>query len=191
MSDMVQELLARLSKTDVKKPTLLDDAQDMYPALKQYPTQFKSSPGAQDFMLEHWSPGDTDNGLGYARPAELAPDQYGVEVYSDKTTPKDVAADIVSHRMVKDDPVTKQMYSQFTGSLTDNQKAHLQEQYQWAQANEGEKRPYKDWESTTGLPAAFRGMLFEQWPKDFNDKFYTEDQKQHFKALDYYLRAKK
>lgn len=174
-----------------RTPDLLEQARSMYPALSKYPTLFKMSPGAQDFMLEHWGPDTADNGLGYARPQEFPSDQYGVEVYSDKTTPRDVAADIVSHRLVNEDPVTKKIYGDFTGSLTDNQRRHLQEQYTWAQKNEGENRPYDQWEQVTGLPAAFRGLLFEQWPKEFNDQFYTPEQRQKFKALDYYLRSAK
>lgn len=157
---------------------LLTQGSPIFDALGQYsvlgndysifPTQRK------DFQpyLEYWS-GDETGDPSYPRPSNLPMGMKGVEVGS-KARPLDILGDVVSHDLVNTDPKLKAAYQSFQGSLTDRQKGLLQEQYKYAQDNEGEKRPYKDWEKASGLPAYFRGYMFKQWPNA--EQYYTPDQ---------------
>src|SRR5229473_6267124 len=67
-------------------------------------------------------------------------------------------------------------YDSFSQSRTKEQKDRLIDQYLYARRNEGEKRPYADWEKISGIPAYFRGYAFKQWPDEFNAKAYTPEQ---------------
>jgi len=168
-------------------PTLMDQARTEYPVLNRYDTQYKESYGRRPYMLEHWAPGVTESDPGVPRPSELDPNKYGVEIYDPKTRPIDIAGDIVSHRLINEDPTIKQHYEQFQGSLEPWQKQRLQEQHQYAQKNFNDQRPYAEWEKDSGIPAYFRGHAFQQWPN--SEQMYTPQQIQQFDKMMGYLRS--
>lgn len=158
------------------QPTVLDQARQQWPILNQLPLQFKYTPRTDQGYLEAWPPGETGD-QSQPRPKEFAPDQYGIEVYRPDTRPIDVLGDVVSHFMIKTDPRIKAYYDQFSASITPDQERILRDQYQYAKQREGEKRPYKQWRESSGLPAYFRGYAFQQWPKQTWKTHYTPQQR--------------
>lgn len=72
-------------------------------------------------------------------------------------------------------------------SMTPAQQEMLQGQYEHAKSNEGEKRSFEDWKSASGMPGFFRGYTFQQLPQDFNDKAYTQQQRNDLDGLMGYL----
>lgn len=172
------------------QPSLLDQTASEYPVVGRAGMQFKNNPGGGKGYLEFWPAGEKGD-EGHPRPPEFALDKPGVEVYDQNTGTKDIAADVASHHLVNTDPVVGAAYRQFAASLTNQQKTTLQQQYQWAEKNEGEDRSYSDWLRSTGLPAAFRGYAFDQWPQEFNDKFYTPEQKKLLDGMVDYLKTGK
>lgn len=168
-------------------PSVYDEARKQYPILDTLGMQFKNNPGGGEGFLEFW-PGDEEGDATHPRPKEFAPGKPGIEVYDPKTRPIDIIGDVASHYLAQSDPVVSKAYGDFEGSLSDAQRAKLQEQYAYAQQNEHEQRPYEDWYKASGLPAAFRGYTFQQWPQDFSDKFYSPEQKKALDGVLEYLR---
>jgi hypothetical protein len=178
-------------------PNLLQQAQQQYPVLQKqnygYVENFQQGGG----FLEHWSAGEpgeaptAPGSLDGLRPKQLPLDQPGLEIRDPKTRPIDVLGDIVSHNLVNTDPNIKSVYENFQKSITPKQQALLQEQFKYAQANEGEQRPFEEWLESAGLPGLFRGYAFDQWPKEFNDQVYTPEQKQMFDGMMNYLKTGK
>jgi hypothetical protein len=161
-------------------------------ALQQYPILrdqgVVGGPGQHSQRLEFWppyEPGPPDR----PRPDFIPFDKPGVELGTGDVRPIDVLGDVVSHHMVNKDPVIKRYYERFAESLNDDQKQRLQEQYQFAQQNENETRPYDQWEEKSGLPAYFRGYAFQQWPDEFNQQAYTPEQRGHFDRMMNYLQG--
>ena len=153
-------------------PNVFEQAVSQWPVLKSIGAVSKFSPGQGDQnMLEFWPPGEGGS--------------------PDSPRPSDVLGDVVSHFLVKQDPVIAATYEQFTKSLGPEQQTILQEQYKYAIANEGEKRPFQEWLQSTGLPAYFRGYAFQQWPAEFNEKAYTPEQRQMFDQMMQYLQTGK
>jgi hypothetical protein len=169
---------------------LLQQAQQQYPVLQRqnygYVENFGGGPG----FLEHWAAGE-GGAPDQLRPQQLPMGQMGLEIRDPGTRPIDVLGDIVSHNLVNTDPTVKGVYENFQKSMTPQQQRILQEQYQWAQKNEGEKGSFEDWKMRAGLPGFFRGYAFQQWPKEFNDQVYTPEQKQMFDQMMQYLRGGK
>jgi hypothetical protein len=142
---------------------------------------FRASPADKSRMLEFYPQGERDS---------FDPSKPAIEVFGDKAKPQDIAGDFVSHHLANGgDPVVTKAYQDFEKSLTSSQKARLQEQYKWAQANEGEKRSFQEWYKASGLPAYFRGYAFGQWPNP--EKLYTPEQMNSFDKLNTYLRGGK
>lgn len=178
-------------------PNLLQQAQSQYPVLKNldygYTENFKPNTG----FLEHWEPGDPGaaptaaNSLDALRPAALPLDKPGLEIRDPNTRPIDILGDIVSHHLVNTDPVVKGAYRQLQDSMTPAQNAILQDQYGYAQKNEGETGSFQDWRDRAGMPGFLRGYTFQQWPKEFNDKAYTPAQRQSLDKLMDYLKSGK
>lgn len=169
-------------------PSVFDQALQQYPILQNLNLAYKSSPGAQPYMLEMWQPGNEYSGTEekpYKRPKELPIDRPSIEVYSNKVRPIDILGDVVSHYMVEKDPKIKKYYNQFKESLTSDQKQRLKAQYEWAKKNEGESRAYAEWERVSGLPAYFRGYAFQQWPNP--TLYYTDEQRKMFDEMMGYL----
>lgn len=157
-------------------------------ALQQYPIlRDQGVVGVQGTgpMMESW-PVNEPGAPGRPRPAGIPLDKFGVE-YRDNDRPLDILGDVVSHHMIDKDPVIKKYYENFTASLNDDQRQRLQEQYQYAQQNEGETRPYEQWEEKSGLPAYFRGYPFQQWPDEVNQQAYTPEQRDHLDRMMNYL----
>lgn len=178
-------------------PNLLQQAQQQYPVLKGqdygYMENFRPNAG----YLEHWDPGDagsaptSPNDLNSLRPAALPLDKPGLEIRDPNTRPIDILGDIASHHLRFTDPVVKGAYQDLQNSMTPQQNDILQDQYQYAQKNEGETGSYDDWKERAGMPGFFRGYTFQQWPKDFNDKAYTPAQRSKLDDLMTYLKGSK
>lgn len=176
-------------------PNLLQQAQQQYPVLKNldygYTENFQPNAG----FLEHWEPGDpgaaptTPNSLDALRPPALPLDKPGLEIRDPNTRPIDVLGDIVSHHLINTDPVVKGAYQQLQDSMTPAQNGILQDQYAYAQKNEGETGTFEDWKQRAGMPGFLRGYTFQQWPKEFNDKAYTPAQRQKLDGLMNYLKG--
>lgn len=176
---------------------LLEQAQTQYPVLKNqdygYVENFRPNAG----YLEHWDPGDAGTAptsptdLNALRPSQLPIDKPGLEIRDPNTRPIDILGDIASHHLRNTDPVVKGAYQQLQDSITPRQQAVLQNQYQYAQKNEGETGSFDDWKERAGMPGFFRGYTFQQWPKEFNDKVYTPEQKANLDKLMTYFKTGK
>ena len=111
------------------------------------------------------------------RPKEIPIDKFGVQGFSRNLTPKDVLADYASHWATNPanpsaDKHLSGLYQRFAETLD---KHKLMTQYQWAKEHANESRPFDQWAQQSGIPAAFRGYAFDQWPKEFNDKYYSSE----------------
>lgn len=168
--------------------TLLERAQQQYPILRDQGLLFTDTPNTQtDNMLEAWPPNETGD-PSYPRPKEFPIDKYGIQNFSPKTTPDDVAADVVSHFLVNSDPTLKAEYQQFSDSFnTPAGQDRLRQDYSYARANEGEKRPMAEWAQADRIPAYLRGYTFKQWPVKAYSQMYTPDQIQIMDQIKAYL----
>lgn len=173
-----------------RDPMLLEAARKEYPILNQYDIGYKYSPKQDSGYLEFF-PADEPGSPERPRPKEFPMGKIGVEVYDPKTRPIDMLGDITSHYLIYEDPQVKQYYDQFQNSLNLGQYDRLRNQYQFAQQNYGEQRPYEQWYESTGLPGYFRGYAFQQWPEDFNETAYTPQQRAMFDQMMEYLRGVK
>jgi hypothetical protein len=169
---------------------LLEQAKRDYPILAAPGFQMTQSPPHGDNKLEFWPAGE-EGTADRPRPKAFDLGKPGIEVFDKGVRPVDIMGDVASHYLKDNDPVVSQAYKSFESSLTPQQQSTLRDQYQWAQQNEGEKRPFDEWAKTVGLPAAFRGYLFDQWPKDFNDKFYTPEQRSELDKVMQYLKSQR
>lgn len=178
-------------------PNLLQQAQEQYPVLKNYDYGYTENFKPNGGFLEHWEPGDpgqaptSDTDLSALRPAALPLDKPGLEIRDPNTRPIDILGDIASHHLVNTDPVVKGAYQDLQQSMTPKQQAILQDQYDYAQKNEGETGSFDDWKQRAGMPGFFRGYTFQQWPKEFNDNAYTPEQRQKLDKLMSYLQGGK
>lgn len=168
-------------------PNLLQQAQAEYPALRKYNIGYverwnEKDPGNR--ALEAWPPGEYGSRQA-PRPKELPLDQYGLEIIQKRTTPMDVAGDIVSHFLVNrgGDPQLHKFYWQFINSMTPEQKNHLAAMWMHETGGQGD---YGMWQERSGLPAYFRGYAFKQWHPD--EGGYTAQQKQMFDQMMEYLK---
>ena len=102
-----------------KEQTVFDQALNQYPQLQKAGAVGLISTETPDGenKLESWQPKD-EGTKDRPRPKELPNEKLGVQIFSKDTTPEDVAADIVSHSLVKTDPTLKATYDQFASSLT-------------------------------------------------------------------------
>lgn len=172
----ITQLAQHVGTQQPPQPDLFDQAKQQYPILNNPDILYKYTPRQGPEQLEAWPPTETGT-PDRPRPSEFPSGKYGIEVYNPKTRPIDVLGDVVSHFLVHTDPTVKDYYSRFSASISPEQESRLREQYQHAQKHEGERRPYEQWREQSGLPAYFRGYPFQQWPKEFNDKAYTPEQK--------------
>jgi hypothetical protein len=183
-----------LPATPSKEQNVFDKALEQYPVLKNANAVGLMSTNAPDGanMLESWQPNEQGT-PDRPRPKELPSDKLGVQIYSDKTTPNDVAADIVSHSLVKTDPNLKATYDQFASSITPDQKDFLMGDYEQevkqATLSGGEKPPaFDQWMQQVGIPSAFRGYAFGQYDQKAQQQFgYTDQQKQLLGGVKPYL----
>jgi hypothetical protein len=142
-----------------RDPMLLEAAKKEYPILDQYDIGYKYSPKQDSGYLEFF-PADEPGSPERPRPKEFPMGKIGVEVYDPKTRPIDMLGDITSHYLIYEDPQVKQYYDQFQNSLNIGQYDRLRNQYQFAQQNYGEQRPYEDGMSAQDCLVIFVGMLF-------------------------------
>jgi hypothetical protein len=177
---------------DTAQPSIVDQAVAKYPILKALnPVGLMSTDTPDgDNMLEHWSPneqGDTER----PRPKELPLNRLGIQIFSNKTTPDDVAADIVSHTLVNTDPNIKGAYQQFKGSLTPQQKEFLRGDYEEERKTSTDKKAipsFDKWLDKVGTPAALRGYIFNQYkPQDQKEFGYSDRQKMLLDSIKGYI----
>lgn len=176
-------------------PNLLAQARAQYPILNNYDYGYTENFRHGGGYLEHWEPGEAgvaptpQTPLDGLRPSGLPLNKPGLEIRDPNTRPIDILGDITSHHLINTDPVVKTTYQGLQDSMTPQQHAMLQDQYQYAQKNEGENRSYDDWKAVSGMPGFFRGYAFRQWPDEFNDKVYTPEQKANLDGMMKYLRT--
>ena len=128
--------------------------------------------------LESWVPGEMGT-PDRPRPVNVPKDVLGVEVFRPDTSPRDIAADVVSHHLINVDPEIKKHYATFTKELTPQQKQFLMGDYN----PQDEKDPEK-WMQRIGLPSALRGMAFGQFTPEDQKKFgLTDKQKSAIEAI--------
>ena len=184
-SDLTTDVFptGKVQNVAAAKPTSVFDT-----AVKQYPIIERSGvigvmtpKKDSNNMLEFYPPGESE------RPSSIPLDRPGVEIFNERATPLDVLGDVVSHYLVKTDPVVSGYYEQFKKSMSPQQLYLLHEQYQYARKNEGEVRPFEQWLEIAGLPAYFRGYPFKQWPDDFNERAYTPQQRNMLDEMMKYL----
>lgn len=172
---------------------LLEQARSQYPVLKNYDYGYVENFRPNAGFLEHWDPGEagvaptSENSLDSLRPKGLPLEKPGLEIRNPATRPIDILGDIVSHHLVNTDPTVKAAYEKLQASLTPRQQDILKDQYDYARKNEGETGSFDDWKTRAGLPSFFRGYTFQQWPKEFNDKAYTPEQRADLDKLMGYL----
>lgn len=166
---------------------LLDQARDQYPILKNHDIGYTEAFGRSKGYLESWPAGE-EGGQDLPRPKELAPDKFGIEIYDKKTRPIDVLGDVVSHKLINDDPKIKQHYEEFQDSMKPWQKKNLKAQFEHDKREYGEDRSYDDWEKSSGMPAYFRGYPFKQW--DDPKEMYTPGQMKKLDKMMDYLKGK-
>lgn len=164
----------------------MSTAQQQYPILQGLDLGYKYNPGGGSGFLEFW-PADETGTPSSPRPSEFPMGKPGVEVYDPKTRPIDVLGDIVSHHLIHTDPTIKHYYQQFQDSMTSDQHATLRDQYDYAQKNQNEQRPYDVWAEHSGIPSYFRGYPFQQWDKA--EQMYTPDQLKMFDQMMMYLKS--
>jgi len=163
-------------------------AKNTYPLLNDYDIHYVNSPMKDaPYKLEAWSPGTKNNGMK-DRPNQIPQDKYGVEVYQPDTSEHDVAADIVSHFLVEKDPEVKKHYQQFSKEITEGQKKFLKGDYQeeqrlYKEGKAGDPGSFEEWLPRVGIPAALRGMAFNQYPNPEDRKQFGLTTKQQ-EAID-------
>ncbi|MGY2995453.1 hypothetical protein [Mesorhizobium sp. URHB0026] len=150
------------------RPTdLMGLARQQYPRIfDNLNMGFVNSPTANSDgnMLESWPAGEP-GAPDYPRPSQLPLDQFGVQVFDQNTTPRDLAADVVSHQLVKTDPAFSGDYQAFAKTFdTPQGQDRLRQDYSYSRQNEGERRPMNEWASTDRIPAYMRAYVFSQWP---------------------------
>jgi hypothetical protein len=163
----------------------MSQAAQEFPILRDLSVGYKESFGKGQGYLEFW-PADETGTSDAPRPQEFPMGTVGVEVYDPKTRPIDIMGDVASHHLIQTDPYVKKAYEVFETSLTGDQRARLQDQYEYARRNEGERRPFNEWYEHSGLPGYFRGYAFDQWENAA--ELYTPDQRQLFDNMMDYLR---
>lgn len=137
-------------------------------------------PYLNNFTFVHSTPDNTDRELEYYGKGEgdsPNPGMPTIQLFGGQRL-RDVAGEIVSHNLARgNDQRLTGLYNHFVRSLNNPaQIQRLHEQYQWAQKNEGEARPYAQWANISGIPAYFRGYTFNQWPSSVSSSFYTPKQ---------------
>ena len=148
-----------------------EDIVKQYPYLADKPVDYLYSPRVGDNrFLEAYPPEETGDPRD-PRPKELPLGRYGIQVFNPKTTALDVLGDYVSHGAVKDDPILKKMYDEFQSTVPEKL---MRERYKVHQQEYGEKRPFSEWLSTSGMPEYFRGYTFNQWQNP--EQMYTPEQ---------------
>jgi hypothetical protein len=161
----------------------------LFPGIANGVSVMQSPDDGSGNMLEFWPPGEP-GAASAPRPSRIPFDKPGVQLFGDKAKPLDIAGDIVSHYGVKNDPNLKAYYDQFISLMTPQQKAGLREGYERLR-KKGEKRSFDQWAQASGLPTAFRGYPFKQWPESYNETFYTPEQRATLDEMMRYIRKRK
>jgi len=157
-----------------KTKSNLAAAKKMYPILEGLEYVIVEAPDEErPHGLEHFSPGEKGSAKS-PRPDGIPLDSYGLHVFK-TTKPIDIAGNIISHRLVNEDPYLSKKYKEFTKATSPEV---MERRYDWHKKNIGEKRNYDLWAETTGFPELLRGYAFNQFPKKAKASLYTDEQKQ-------------
>lgn len=180
-------LESSLQPSPAPTPSMIDQAKKQWPILNDKDLYYLYSPrtGKNVPYLETFPPGEA-GGPDEPRPKQFPNDKYGIQVYRADTEPVNVLGDAVVHKLRFTNPTVKQYYDNFEQSLTPQQHAILQRQYQYHVQNNGEKRPYQQWYEQSGLTQLFGGYAFggtKKWPMSY----YTPAQLKMFDHLMQYL----
>ena len=156
-----------------KTKSNLAAAKKMYPILEGLEYDIVETPDKEGpYALEHFSPGEKGS-VKSPRPDGIPLDRYGLHVFK-TTKPEDIAGDIISHRLINDDPYLSKKYKEFK-EVTSPEV--MKRRYEFHQKNLGEERAYDLWAETTGFPELLRGHVFNQFPEEAKDSLYTDEQK--------------
>jgi hypothetical protein len=175
--------------TESQPPDIWAQARQQFPILNNPNLHYLYTPrsGPDVPYLETFPPGE-GGGPGEPRPSQFPMNQYGIQVYKPDTQPVNILGDAVVHMMRFTDPTIKKYYSDFEQSLTPQQQAILQRQYQHHVQYNGEKRPYQQWYEQSGLTQLFGGYVFggtKKWPTSY----YTPEQLKMFDQMMQYLQT--
>lgn len=183
-----QPITPPTSPVPAPPPDLVAQAAAAYPPLRGLDIASVTTPDQQDERaLEFWPPGE-EGDTAHPRPSQLPIDRIGVQLLRNGLKPKDIAADVVSHYLVNNDPALQPLYQQFAATFNEpGPRQRLERDYDYARKNEGETRPFDVWAERTRIPAYFRGYVFQQWPDDFNAVAFTPQQKQILDQASSYL----
>jgi len=187
-----------VTDNDVAGQIMWQKAQQEYPYLAQQQVPFVYTPKEGKNYLEVWQPGD-EGTPSYQRPSQLPQSQVGIQVFNPEGgSPLNILGDYVSHYAINQDPKLKELYSQFSQSVSPERQEKryaetlknyveqmnelksqgqtipedLQEEYQSALADK------QGWWQRAGLPEYFRGYPFKQWGEDDEAKKYYENPQQ-------------
>jgi len=134
-----------------------------YPLLKKYINNFafKYTPRGPGSHLETFPPGETGTAQ-YPRPKEFPNDRYGIDIYDSEISPEGVMGDAMIHGLRRLDPHLDTLYTQFQNiELNDpRQYAKLIRDYKHAQLNEGERRDFMTWATTSRINELFGTDLY-------------------------------
>jgi hypothetical protein len=153
-----------------------EQAYQLYPALRNYGFQFIDSRGSADAggrMSETYPADETDNPM---------PGKPTIQQFNPSMSPHDFLGETL-HVLPKVDMFIGKAREAFVQSMTPKQQEQLQQQYEHAQQNEGEVRPFSQWRDVSGIDAWFRGNIAKQWP----DEMYTQHQLDLFDKVKKYL----
>jgi hypothetical protein len=182
---------ATASPQPTATPDIWEQARKQWPILNNPNLHYIYTPksGPNVPYLETFPPGE-GGGPGEPRPSQFPMNQYGIQVYKPDTQPVNILGDAVVHMMRFTDPTIKKYYSDFEQSLTPQQQAILQRQYQHHVQYNGEQRPYDEWYKQSGLTQLFGGYAFggtKKWP----ESMYTPAQLKMFNQMMQYLQSGK
>ena len=119
-----------------KTKSNLAAAKKMYPILEGLEYDIVETPDKEGpYALEHFSPGE-EGSVKSPRPDGIPLDRYGLHVFK-TTKPEDIAGDIISHRLVNDDPYLSKKYKEFK-EVTSPEV--MERRYEFHQKNLGEER---------------------------------------------------
>lgn len=157
--------------------TLDEQAYAQYPKLRGLFNFIPSTgPQTDSRMSETYPADERDNPM---------PGKATIQQFNPAMTPDDFMGEAL-HILPNVDPYVGAMKRRFLQSMTPQQQRQLKDQYLHAVKNEGEQRPFDEWQDMSGHDAWFRGHITGQWPAEM----YTPYQIQQFDNLKSYLQGK-
>lgn len=143
-----------------RKKDIVSEAAEQWPFVNIYDPAVTRSPARPEgYVLETWPKGET-GGSDYPRPRELPMERVGIELYGDRASPLDVAADLLHV-----DPFANYTREELLSNLSPEQIATLKYgSLDYASSlDQGEQRAMQN-----AIDSAMRGYVFHQWPASAN-----------------------